>query len=80
MGDQRALFNVGSVGNSCDSIAMASYIILEGVLNSQQEDDFSVQFYRVKYDCEMAIQSAVEPDLIDKELYIKEIKTGLYCR
>ena len=77
---QRVLFNAGSVGNSCDSIAMASYIILEGVLNSQQEDDFSVQFYRVKYDRDLAIQSALESDLIDKELYIKEIETGLYCR
>lgn len=78
--NQRVLFNVGSVGNSCDSISMASYIILEGVLHSQQEDDFSLQFYRVKYDRDLAIQSALESDLIDKELYIKEIETGLYCR
>ncbi|MFR1836739.1 MAG: hypothetical protein ACLSXM_10910 [Turicibacter sanguinis] len=39
------LFNVRSVGNSFDLIPMAAYVILEGILNCQQEADFSIQFY-----------------------------------
>ena len=76
----RMIFNVGSVGNSCDFIPMAAYVILEGKLHSQEEADFSIQFCRVKYDREKAISQALASKMPDQEAYINEIKTGCYSR
>ena len=76
----RVLFNVGSVGNSCDSIPMGPYVILEGHLHRREEADFSIQFYRVKYDRMKSISDAMKVEIPDQEAYINEIKTGLYCR
>lgn len=80
LNEQRVLFNVGSVGNSCDSIPMASYVILEGILNETGEQDFSIQFYRIQYDKDLAIKQVEDTKMPNKEAYIRELKTGLYCR
>lgn len=80
LSDERVLFNVGSVGNSCDSIPMASYVVLEGMIDSKKEGDFSIQFYRLKYDVKLAIERANNSEMPSKEAYIHELKTGLYGR
>ncbi|HAX74124.1 MAG TPA: metallophosphatase family protein [Firmicutes bacterium] len=76
----KILFNVGSVGNSCDSIPMASYVILEGVLDSEAEADFSIQFHRVSYDVEFAISLSEAIGLPHALEYAKELRTGVYCQ
>ena len=76
----RILFNVGSVGNACDSIPMAAYVILEGTLHDQKEADFSIQFRRLTYDREKAILQAQELNIPNQEAYINELKTGRYSR
>ncbi len=76
----RILFNVGSVGNSCDSIPMAAYVILEGKLHDKEEADFSIQFRRLKYDREKSILQAQELNIPDQEAYINELRTGRYSR
>ncbi len=80
LGEGRILFNVGSVGNSCDSIPMCAYVILEGRLHSKEEEDFSIQFYRVKYDRQKSIAQAMETNIPDQQAYIYELQTGLYGR
>lgn len=78
--DGKTLFNVGSVGNSCDHTPLASYVIIEGIYNSRTLAPYSIQFYKVPYDNELAIQHAQAIDLPNKEAYINEIKTAVYSR
>ncbi|WP_432664353.1 metallophosphoesterase family protein [Wukongibacter baidiensis] len=74
----KLLFNVGSIGNPCDHITMASYAILEGDLESREISNFSVQFQRVIYDIEEAVQLAKNSSLPTIETYIKELTTAIY--
>ena len=53
---------------------MAAYVILEGILNSQQEADFSIQFYWLKYDIESAIELANESKYQIKKLIFMNLK------
>lgn len=76
----KILFNVGSVGNPCDHITMASYVILEGKLDCTKASNFSVQFQRVVYDIELAIEHANNSSLPNAKIYIKELKTAVYNR
>lgn len=76
----KLLFNVGSVGNPCDHITMASYAILEGKLDCTKISNFSVQFQRVVYDIELAIEHANNSSLPTSEIYIKELTTAVYSR
>ncbi|CAM2902984.1 metallophosphoesterase family protein [Paenibacillus sediminis] len=73
----KVLFNVGSVGNPLD-VTQASYVILEGVLDSASIRPFSIQFMRVAYDIEFAIRQAMDEGMPDLEPYIKELRTGRY--
>lgn len=74
----KILFNVGSVGNPCDHITMASYAILEGELDNRKASSFSVQFQRVAYDIELAINQAKNSSLPTPDIYIKELSTAVY--
>lgn len=74
----KILFNVGSVGNPCDHITMASYVVLEGILDSKDISSFSVQFQRVAYDIDLAIEYAKNSSLPTSEIYIQELTTAVY--
>lgn len=80
MPEGKYLFNVGSVGNACDQVPMASYVILEGVLGSRDVTDYHIQFYRVAYDHQAAIREIGAIELPNKEAYIGEITKGIYGR
>lgn len=75
--EQKMLFNVGSVGNALD-MTQASYAIMEGTYGSSMYESFSVQFVRVPYDIELAVQQARDADVPDLDLYIRELRTGIY--
>ncbi|CAM4481677.1 metallophosphoesterase family protein [Paenibacillus tarimensis] len=73
----KTLFNVGSVGNPLD-ITQASYVILQGKLNSLEQEAIQLQFVRVPYDIEQSISDAIEAEMPDLEAYSKELRTGIY--
>ncbi|MGM0873333.1 MAG: metallophosphoesterase family protein [Bacillota bacterium] len=73
----KTLFNTGSVGNPLD-ITQASYTILEGEYGFDGNSSFSVQFVRVPYDIEHAIQLAKNAKMPDLEPYIQELTTARY--
>ena len=82
----KLLFNVGSVGNPLD-LPQASYCIMEGTSEEQAELEthalskplpFNVQFVRVPYDIEAEVSRALQSGAPDIDLYINEIRTGVY--
>jgi len=75
----KTLFNVGSVGNPLD-IAQASYVLLEGTYGSQDNSGYSIQFYRVPYDIELAVHHARKIGQPKVEAYINEVRTAEYSR
>lgn len=84
----KTIFNVGSVGvpvemaNSEDEdetskfSTMASYMILEGELNSKKLDSISICMVRIPYDIEKEIKFLEESDMPNKELIIKSLRTA----
>ncbi|WP_058303639.1 metallophosphoesterase family protein [Gorillibacterium timonense] len=73
----KTLFNTGSVGNPLD-LTQASYVILEGVCGSKTPGPFGLQFVRVPYDIERAVQLAVRSAMPEAEAYINELRTAKY--
>lgn len=73
----KVLFNVGSVGNPLD-IPQASYCILEGESNRDINQAINIQFVRVPYDIEQEVRVAQQAGVPALELYIREIRTGVY--
>ncbi|WP_226668480.1 metallophosphoesterase family protein [Metabacillus litoralis] len=73
----KTLFNAGSVGNPLD-LTQASYTILEGDYQSNKESSMAIQFVRVPYDIELAIQLAKNKEMPDLQPYIKELTTAKY--
>ncbi|MFV8829272.1 metallophosphoesterase family protein [Alkalihalobacterium sp. APHAB7] len=73
----KTLFNCGSVGNPLE-ITQASYAVLEGQYQSKQIGSFSIQFVRVPYDIELAIEHAKDVNMPELEDYIKELTTAKY--
>ncbi|USB33405.1 metallophosphoesterase family protein [Paenibacillus sp. YPG26] len=73
----KTLFNTGSVGNPLD-LTSASYVILEGEVGSQDAADLNIQFIRVTYDIEAAIQEAVDAGMPLLNEYIQELRTAKY--
>ncbi|MCZ8518069.1 MULTISPECIES: metallophosphoesterase family protein [Paenibacillus] len=71
------LFNTGAVGAPYDGLPQASYIILEGVPDSERPGPFSVQMVRVPYDTERAIAIAERVGLPQLERFRYEMRTGL---
>lgn len=72
----RFLLNTGAVGNPCDRIPQASYLLLN-------DDDgvFSTQHVRVPYDVAREIGRALRtPDLPQLPTYIAETATARYMR
>ncbi|MEW4371562.1 metallophosphoesterase family protein [Paenibacillus kandeliae] len=75
--DGRVLFNTGSVGNPLDGKG-ASYVILEGEADATEPVPYSIQFARIPYDVEQAVQDAIDADIPAMDYYIKELRTGIY--
>ncbi|MRN52590.1 metallophosphoesterase family protein [Paenibacillus monticola] len=73
----KILFNVGSVGNPLD-LTQASYVIMEGEYGALSLAPLNIQFIRVPYDIELAIQQAVDVDMPMLEPYMKELRTAKY--
>lgn len=71
--EHRTLINVGSVGNPLD-IPLASYVILRGDDNNA----LSVEYVRLPYDIERAIQDAEDYKMPLREPYTVELKTAVY--
>ena len=84
----KTIFNVGSVGvpvemanegkeNDCSKFStMASYIILEGELNSKKLSSISFNLVRLTYDIEKEIKYLEESDMPNKEIIIQSLKTA----
>ncbi|MGG4102515.1 metallophosphoesterase family protein [Paenibacillus lautus] len=75
--DGRTLFNTGSVGNPLE-MPEASYVILDGIYDSEEPASFNIQFIRVPYPIEQAVQDALESGMPSPEDYILEVRTGRY--
>lgn len=73
----RWLINTGSVGQPFDG-TKATYVILEGDLDSEIKGDFSFSIERVSYDNHLAAEIALCSTMYDKEEYTHEILTGIY--
>lgn len=72
----RFLMNTGAVGNPCDRIPQASYLILH-----ERGGAFSSEHVRVPYDLARAVSLALHaPDLPMLETYIRETVTAVYSR
>ena len=75
---EKIVINVGSVGNPTD-MPLASYVILEGVLNSERVAPFTYQFVRLPYDIERALDDARRADgFPDIDYYEFELRNGSY--
>lgn len=75
--NNKILINTGSVGQSFDSI-FATYLILEGDINSKFDGDINIEFIRVVYDNLKAAEIALNSDMYDKHFYANEILTGIF--
>jgi len=73
----KTLFNVGSVGNPLE-ITQASYAVLEGQFNQEELGPYSIQFVRVPYNIELAIEQAIQSGMPQLEAYILELRTAEY--
>lgn len=72
----RFFMNTGAVGNPCDSITQASYLILH-----DEDGVFSTEHVRVPYDRARAVGLALRtPELPMLDCYINEIATARYGR
>ncbi len=74
---RKTLFNAGSVGNPLD-IPQASYAIIEGNYNSREFSSYSINFVRVPYDVELAIEQAKDSNMPELTAYIDELRTARY--
>lgn len=75
--DSKTIFNTGSVGNPLDLTA-SSYVILEGAYGKKQNSSFSISIVRVPYDIEKSVQQAIDAEIPELDLYINELRTGIY--
>ncbi|MCH1625229.1 metallophosphoesterase family protein [Ferdinandcohnia quinoae] len=77
IGDQRTLFNVGSVGNPLD-MTLATFAVLHGDYQSIKPAPFSIEIVRVPYDIEKEIQIAEQKEMPGLEPYAKELREAVY--
>lgn len=75
--DQKILFNVGSVGNPLD-LPLATYVIMTGNFDSQKTGLLSIDFVRIPYDIDLAIQQARQVGVHEVEAYAIELQTAVY--
>lgn len=75
--ERRTLFNAGSVGNAFNDPTPV-YVIIEGVLGSERDAPFSIQFVRVPYDVEAELAVAARMGMPELEGYGSELRHGIY--
>ena len=75
--DGRTLFNVGSVGNPLDE-PVPSYVVLSGVLGSDEGAPFHLEVVRVPYDVDAEVAVAHALDMPAAAPWEVELRTGLY--
>lgn len=87
----KTVFNTGSVGMPIEMLnddiydesnkfsAVASYVILEGNLNSKDFAPFSITLVRLPYDIEKEVKLLAASDLPSKERLIKELRSATNC-
>ena len=73
----RTLFNTGSAGNAMGD-PTASYVVLDGVVDSLEPAAFSIAFVRVPYDVEAELAYAREVGAPEYAGYESELRLGLY--
>jgi predicted phosphodiesterase len=73
----KSLFNVGSVGNPLD-MPLATYAILSGTLDSRTSAPFAIDFVRLPYDIEAAVDAARQVNMPQMDAYIVELRTAVY--
>ncbi len=73
----RTIYNAGSIGQPFGS-TLASYIVLEGALGSEENSDLKIEAVSVKYDLSLASKIALESTMYDRAHYSAEILTGIY--
>jgi protein phosphatase len=71
------LFNAGSVGNALD-MPIPVYVIMTGHLENTKSSAFHIEFVRVPYDVEGAIQRAKDLNMPETDAYSKELRTAKY--
>lgn len=88
----KQLVNVGPVGCAVEMLnddpldeknkltTMANYCILEGNKDSKELGTLSITFVKVPYSIEKQISVLSKSDVPNKELALREIKTGIYKR
>jgi predicted phosphodiesterase len=74
---RRTLFNTGSVGNCMDDPTPV-YVVMEGVVGSDEAAPFGLQFVRVPYDVEAELTVAKEMGMPELEAYAVELRYGIY--
>lgn len=87
----KTIFNPGSVGMPIEMLnsdiydesnkfsTVASYVILEGNLNSKDFASFSINLVRLPYDIEKEVKLLESSDLPSKERLIKELRSATNC-
>lgn len=71
------LINTGSVGNALDD-NVPVYVVLEGVLDSDEPAPFGVQFVRVPYDIEAELADAKAAGAPEYDYYVAELRDRRY--
>ena len=87
----KTIFNPGSVGMPIEMSnndiydetnkfsTVASYVILEGILNAKELSSFSITLVRLPYDIEKEVKLLEASDLPSKERLIKELRSATNC-
>ena len=87
----KTIFNPGSVGMPIEMLnddindesnkfsTVASYIILEGNLNSQDFGPLSINLVRLPYDIEKEVRLLEASNLPSKDILIKELRSATNC-
>lgn len=73
----KTLFNAGSVGNPLD-MPLATYVVLSGRLDSRVRGSVSLEFVRLEYDVERAIQDARDAGAPEVEELAVELRSSTY--
>lgn len=88
----KQLINTGSVGVPVEMLnkdendeknkltTMASYIIIEGDIDSKNLGSLSFQFIKCPYDIQKEVRDIEESDMPNKEAAISGLTTGIYVR
>jgi len=75
--EHKILFNAGSVGNPLD-LPLATYVVMTGKFESEISAPLSIDFIRLPYDIDLAIEQARHVGVHEVEAYAIELQTSVY--